>query len=467
MGQFKPMVKMETTEPSVELKLKKGGHVSMKKKDEHGHKMMNGGMSGPMMARGMPPAMASATPMKPPMAMRRRAMTAMPTAMPTPMMKKGGEMESNKAHGMEEKRFAKLEAQLKKHENMPAHLAHKGMASGGSPAERMKNLAKARQALQKCKEGGGMHHLDKCEMHLAKCGGGSMKKMASGGATGEAIDKFETKTTINNDQKPYEKTMMHTSKKDKASGTGEVKEGNGGGYKKGGSINSETSSGDYNTTLVHQAKPDNANGTGGVRMSNAGGYKKGGKPKFAMGGDVNKYAVDNVVGTPKGKTNTTTGEVKESNAGGYKKGGALKKHFAMGGSVNNTGSAVAMPQGQKPASKPVHINQLSGTFKKGGKVMKFNGEEGSAVSKPPVNDLSKGAFDKTLQGVYNEDMDTAKYIRSIPSKIYQGAKNLMGMGSMSNADMDKIKNSTGSVTKSKESVTVTPAKKHGGSVKHC
>ena len=28
MGQFKPMVKMETTEPSVELKLKKGGPTS-------------------------------------------------------------------------------------------------------------------------------------------------------------------------------------------------------------------------------------------------------------------------------------------------------------------------------------------------------------------------------------------------------------------------------------------------------
>ena len=45
MGQFKPMVKMMTTEPSVVLKLKKGGHVSMKhggKSD--GHKMMNGGV---------------------------------------------------------------------------------------------------------------------------------------------------------------------------------------------------------------------------------------------------------------------------------------------------------------------------------------------------------------------------------------------------------------------------------------
>ena len=414
MGQFKPMVKMETTEPSVELKLKKGGHVSMKKKSEHGHKMMNGGMSGPMMARGMPPAMASATPMKPPMAMRRRAMTAMPT----PVMKKGGEMESPKEHKAEMKEMGKIEKELKHHESMKASKAHKGLKSGGQ-------------------------------------------------ASGEMIDADETKTTIKGNLKPYEKTKMDTSKKDKASGTGSVKEGNGGGYKKGGSINSETSSGDYVNTKVDQAKPDNANGTGGVRMSNAGGFKKGGKAKYAMGGDVSKYAVDNVVGTPKGKTNTTTGEVKESNAGGYKKGGALKKHFATGGSVNNSGHAVAMPQGSKPASKPVHINQLSGTFKKGGKVMKFNGEEGSAVSKPPVNDLSKGAFDKTLNGTYNEDMDMAKYLRNIPSNIYQGAKKLMGMGSMSNADMDKIKNSTGSVTKSKESVTVTPAKKHGGSVKHC
>jgi hypothetical protein len=30
MGQFKPMVKMQTTEPSVELKLKKGGKVEKK-----------------------------------------------------------------------------------------------------------------------------------------------------------------------------------------------------------------------------------------------------------------------------------------------------------------------------------------------------------------------------------------------------------------------------------------------------
>ncbi len=40
MGQFKPMVKMKTTEPSVELKLKKGGHVAMKGRSAFGHSPM-------------------------------------------------------------------------------------------------------------------------------------------------------------------------------------------------------------------------------------------------------------------------------------------------------------------------------------------------------------------------------------------------------------------------------------------
>ncbi len=44
MGQFKPMVKMETTEPSIELKLKKGGSV----------KKADGGMMGSPMGAPMP-----------------------------------------------------------------------------------------------------------------------------------------------------------------------------------------------------------------------------------------------------------------------------------------------------------------------------------------------------------------------------------------------------------------------------
>lgn len=39
MGQFKPMVKMMTTEPSIELKLKKGGHVAMPKMKSKDHEI--------------------------------------------------------------------------------------------------------------------------------------------------------------------------------------------------------------------------------------------------------------------------------------------------------------------------------------------------------------------------------------------------------------------------------------------
>ena len=71
MGQFKPMVKMETTEPSVELKLKKGGKVA-KKADGGMMGAPMGAMPPPMPARGG--MMGAKAPMRPPLAMRRRAM---------------------------------------------------------------------------------------------------------------------------------------------------------------------------------------------------------------------------------------------------------------------------------------------------------------------------------------------------------------------------------------------------------
>lgn len=87
MGEFKPMVKMETTEPSVELKLKKGGsvgHKCMKKggKAEAGHKMMDGGLPA-MVGTPRGGLAASASPKRPALASRRRAMAR-------PAMKTGG-----------------------------------------------------------------------------------------------------------------------------------------------------------------------------------------------------------------------------------------------------------------------------------------------------------------------------------------------------------------------------------------
>ena len=114
MGQFKPMVKMETTEPSVELKMKSGGEV---KKQMGGAMPMRRPMPG-MPARGG--ALTAAAPMKPSMAARRRAMMEMPSAAAPAgpvgragrMMKEGGDT-------------------LAEHASKPASKAHKGLKTGG------------------------------------------------------------------------------------------------------------------------------------------------------------------------------------------------------------------------------------------------------------------------------------------------------------------------------------------------
>jgi hypothetical protein len=422
MGQFKPMVKMETTEPSVELKLKKGGKVAKK---------ADGGMMGsPMSAAGpMPPAMPArggmpmaGSPMKPSLAMRRRAMKGMPAgagpagpvggaasmqpAMPMaapPAMKKGGKADMGQDKAMIKKAF--------KQHDMQEHKGGKGTSL-------------------KLKSGG---------------------KMATGGVV--------------NGQGGYKK---------------------GGAIAKDGIINTEGQGGEYRNTKMDTAKPDhspaktggvkNGNGggyaTGGVTKSNAGGYKKGGKIKGMMDGGM-------------------MGEGMMGDAM-YKKGGSTKKAYAAGGTVNS-GRPVAMPQGRKPAAKPVRINELAGTYKVGGKVTPAEGrlQKMSASENAPAFraakkdtnekygpasrmklaeggtvDLSKGAYDKAI-GPDEDDMNMAKAIRSIPRKMFDGAKSLMGQGSVTEAERKAMLNATkpsGSVTKTKESVTVSPAKKRGGAV---
>ena len=337
MGQFKPMVKMETTEPSIELKLKKGGSV----------KKADGGMMGAPMGSPMGSAMPArggmmpvARPKRPTMAARRAAMMG---------MKEGGE--SKGEHKAEMTKMKGLEKELKSHESKPASKGHKGLATGG--------IAKSTKP--------------------------------GGYATGGVV----------NGQ---------------------------GGYKKGGIINTENQGGQYRNTKMDTAKPNH--------------------------------------------NSAPTGDVKLGNGGGYKKGGATKKHYATGGAVNNSGHAVAMPA--KKPSAPVSNDRQSGTFKKGGSVTPaqkkeqsaFKAENATAMKQAKaqsnlkyqdggkVTDLSKGAYDKSI-GPSESDMDMAKAIRSIPSKLYEGAKSLF---------TSKEKPS-GSVTKTEKSVTVTPAKKRGGSVK--
>jgi hypothetical protein len=306
-----------------------------------------------------------------------------------------------------------------------------------------------------------------------------MKKggKAEGGET-KSMHKAEMKAIkgVKSDLKSH--AGKSASKGHKGLATGGVVDGQGG-YKKGGIINTEGQGGKYRNTMMHTAKADkspaktgavkdgNAGGfaTGGVAKSNAGGFKKGGKIKGMMdGGMAGDGMMDDGM----------------SGYAPYKKGGATKKAFAAGGSVNS-GRAVAMPQGNKPASKPVRINELAGTYKKGGRVAPgnpklqgmFNKENATAMKQAKAQsnlkygpaskmadggpvDLSKGAYDKAI-GPSKEEMDMAQSIRGFPSKVMKKVKDAA-------KDLFSPAPKADSITKTQESVTVTPGKKRGGSV---
>ncbi len=292
MGQFKPMVKMETTEPTVELKLKKGGKVEKKMAD--GGRTPSGMMGSAGIARGgMAPA---AAPGMPALAARRRAMKAMGAAPAAPVgraatmmgMKEGGKSDMAQDKAMVKKAFKQHDAQ-----------EHKG----------------GKGTKLKLKKGGDCY--------------------ATGGAIPSESISGSPATTI-----------VDTAKADNAPAkTGGVRNGNAGGFKKGGamkkyatggSIVSEKTSGSYATTEMHTSKPDNSPAsTGEVKKGNGGGY--------------------------------ATGGVAKANSGGYRKGGAAKK-FAEGGRVQDDGGPEQMKQGRKPMPAPVAITALSGTYKKGGDV---------------------------------------------------------------------------------------------------
>ena len=422
---------MMTDEPSVILKLKKGGKVHAKHHEEHGHKSMHHA-AGHMM-HGAHEAFESEhgkAPSKPSMSERRKAMNPNQYA-------KGGKVE---------KELHKVEKELKHHEKMK-DAEHGGKAHA--------------------KHGGKIHH------------------KASGGA----IDRDETKTTIKGNAKKFEKTkVVDGQKHDKHHGTGVIKEGKPAGYKHGGHAHKhhkatggaipadtdekvnkgkikmhgtiEGNEHDYLNTEMHQAKRDKAHGTGGIKESNAGGYKHGGHAKkhhkatggaipaateknmreghlkgdTYEGGDWEERAADTATG---GVKNRMTGGVREANAGGYKHGGHAKKHFATGGNVVDDGKAVKMPR--HFVSRPVANSLQSGTFKKGGKVHKDVGGNVDA----------KGVSDKA-----SRELEEAMNPLSMAKELYGKAKSYL-TGSPS---------TPGAVTKTKESVTVAPNKKRGGKV---
>lgn len=272
MGQFKPMVKMMTTEPSVILKLKKGGSVKAPKK------MMDGGVMRGLAATptpgargGMPPA---AAPARPSMAMRRKAMMA------RPMMKEGGE--SKAEHAAEMKKMMGTEAKLKKHASMPASKAHKGLKTGG--------VVMGQAGF---KEGGVI-------------GVAASEK----GAKGYVKTKMDTASGEH-----------HTPKK-----TGDVAMGKPGGYKHGGSPKYAKGGGVEGNVSTSKPGPTNTT-TGEVKKGNAGGFKKGGAlgKRYATGGLVDS---GRPVAMPRHPVSKPVANDLQS--GTFKKGGGVQKK-AYGG----------------------------------------------------------------------------------------------------------------------------------------
>lgn len=272
MGQFKPMVKMMTTEPTVELKLKKGGKVEKK--------MQMGG--NPAMAPAMAPAMgglparggdmAAAAPARPDMMKRRRMMKAMgsgpaaPVGQASRMMKKGGEAHDDAAQDR---------AMIKK------ALAGKKFKTGGVV-------------------------------------------MGQGGYKDGGIIKSEGGKT-----KVVTATPDHSPAK-----TGGVKNGNGGGYKHGGVAKYAKGGGVEGNVSTTPAGVSNTT-TGGVRKGNAGGYKKGGATKkYADGGHVQHDG--GPVKMPQGNKPVPKPVRINELSGTYKKGGKVKKMAKGGSASGET-----------------------------------------------------------------------------------------------------------------------------------
>jgi hypothetical protein len=320
---------------------------------------MNGGIMGAL--SGATPVISGTTaapvarmPARPSMASRRKAMMAK-APMGRRVMKSGGDVEK----------------ELKAHASKPASKAHAGLNKGGS-----------------CYKDGGKVEATKGVIPVS--------------ASKKGAEKYVSNIS----------SAEHTTK---TSGkTGDVKFGNGGGYK-----------------------------TGGVVLGNGGGYKTGG---VALG-----------------------------NAGGYKKGGASKKAYASGGSVNDEGKATSMPQGNKKPSTPVSINKLSGTFKKGGTVAEkklqgfFKKENATAMKEAKAKLLDKySPYQKAGGGQvsdteYESVMKAEKAGKKTMIDKTKGAtsdKDKKYPSGMTDTDIDKIISSK----EVKEGMSSFVDKKRGGKV---
>jgi hypothetical protein len=447
MGQFKPMVKMETTEPSVILKLKKGGHVNMKKggKAEAGHKKMAMG-GGAMEALAGTPALVGRpavnapvrAPGKPSMAARRKAMMAKPAmpmgnpAMPAPM-KKGGKAEGGKMDTAQDK--AMIKKAFKQHD-MQEHKGGKGT-----------DLKLKKGGMKKATGGvtNGQGGYKK---------GGNVKKFAKGGVAGDGIINTESQGGA------YRNTKMVTAEyTGKSSGkTGGVKNGNGGGY-----------------------------ATGGVALGNGGGYKMGGKASkkaYATGGTVNS---GKPVAMPQGAKKPSTPVSINQLSGTFKKGGKVTPAEGRLRANNQAENATAMKQA-KAQSNDIYSKyqkmQKGGSptpnesfFDKNKVDPKSVSDKASRELEDAMNPLGmvKELYGKARDAFRGQGSMSAAESNAMQRMMEDGKRSgtntmdtqklrdAMMKSGRSQRDMDSLMGGQGAITETERSVTLSPAgKKRGG-----
>ena len=277
MGQFKPMVKMETTEPSVILHLKKGGSAKMPVRKMDGGAMGAAGPVTPVANPAAARAMAAQrmarrpAPMTNPTAPGRMPMPAAP--MGRPMMKEGGSMDKAQDKAMIKKAFKEHDAQ-----------EHKG-------------------------------------------GKGTKLKLATGGVAKGNGGGYATGGVVNGQ----------------------------GGYKAGGKVAAngiiKDEGGAASGTKMRTARPDNAPAkTGDVKLGNGGGFRKGGAAKkFAEGGRVQDDGGPEQM--KQGRKPMPAPVAITALSGTYKKGGKVAPNNAKLQAFNNAEFAPTMKAAKKDSNE--------------------------------------------------------------------------------------------------------------------
>jgi hypothetical protein len=251
MGQFKPMVKMETTEPSVILKLKKGGHVNYKDggQAESGHTKMAGGgkmrgalqMSAEPAFKGKPVVNAS---VKNPLTKLFKA--------PKPVVKAATGVTTRAVDSIARKE--QDQARLKALDDSAVRLkaAQPMRRAKGGKADMAQDKAIVQKAM---KQHDTQQHADKTKLKL-KHGG----KMATGGVAMSNAGGYKTGGVVNNKPGGYK--------------TGGVAMANAGGYAKGGMVDTGKAE-----KMPQGMKKPSPPATGQINFS--GAYANGGRATMA------------------------------------------------------------------------------------------------------------------------------------------------------------------------------------------